>query len=82
MPSCEYGGAIAQSARHWRRTAVEGSLPATAGVRACSYAVVRTRRRDSTIGTALAEDGSRGGPPGDGWRAGMLLCRRANTAAR
>jgi hypothetical protein len=49
-------------------------------MQACSYAVVRTLRRGSSVGTTLAEDASARAISGD-WRAGMLPCRRASTAA-
>jgi hypothetical protein len=44
--------------RRWRRDGSEGTIPATAGVRACSYALVRTR--GATAHSALGADSGRG----------------------
>jgi hypothetical protein len=70
--------------RRWRRDGSEGPLPATAGMQACSCAVVRTRRRGSSVGTALAEDGSARGsfPAVVGMRAcSMPLCEHIGATA-
>ena len=57
MPSCEHGGTTS-TVGAGEGTAVEGTIPATAGVRACSYALVRTR--GATAHSALGADSGRG----------------------
>ena len=75
MLSCEHGGMTTRFGARGH----PGS-PVVVGMRACSHAVMRTRR-DSTVARQLAEDSIEGAIPATAC-AGMLACRRANTAAR